>query len=76
MTAPLTIAGVAALYRQRATTPREVTEACLARINAHDGALNAFTTVMADHARAAADRTGAELAAGHDRGPSTASPWP
>lgn len=69
MTPAPTIAEVAALYRQRATTPREVTETCLARIKAHDGTLNAFTTVMADHARAAADRAGAELARGHDRGP-------
>jgi aspartyl-tRNA(Asn)/glutamyl-tRNA(Gln) amidotransferase subunit A len=69
MTAPPTITGVAALYRQRATTPREVTETCLARITAQDATLNAFTHVMADEALAAADRAVAELAAGHDRGP-------
>lgn len=63
------IAGLGAALRRHDATPRQAVEACLAQIAAHDGGLNAFSTVMADRARAAADRAGAELAAGIDRGP-------
>ena len=64
--------GVAELVRR--TTSREVTavevvEACLARIEQRDPALNAFSVVLAAEARAeAAERDGA-LAAGQEPGP-------
>ncbi|HET8605084.1 MAG TPA: amidase family protein, partial [Marmoricola sp.] len=57
-----------------ATTGGEVTavavvEACLARIAERDGALNAFSVVLADEARAEAARRDASLAAGEEPGP-------
>jgi aspartyl-tRNA(Asn)/glutamyl-tRNA(Gln) amidotransferase subunit A len=67
--ADLTIPALAAQFRSGETTPRAATLACLDRIARLDPALNAFTTVTADAALAAADRAGADLASGHDRGP-------
>src|ERR1700687_484594 len=55
--------------RARAVTSEETTEACLARIDADNGATNAFILVMADQARRQAREADRELAAGHDRGP-------
>ncbi len=46
-----------------------VTDACLERIAAENGRLNAFITVLADQARADARRADAEIAAGRYRGP-------
>ncbi len=46
-----------------------VTEACLERISAENGRLNAFIAVLADGARADAGRADAEIAAGRYRGP-------
>ena len=54
---------VAAL-RRREYSARELTEAYLARIEARNGALNAYLTVTAEAARAAADAADAALAAG------------
>ena len=65
----LTIPALGALYRSGALTPRAATESCLDRIARLDPALNAFATPTADLALAAADRAGAELASGIDRGP-------
>jgi aspartyl-tRNA(Asn)/glutamyl-tRNA(Gln) amidotransferase subunit A len=48
---------------------REVTEACLRRIEADNPRLNAFVLVMADEAREQAHQADRELAAGIDRGP-------
>jgi aspartyl-tRNA(Asn)/glutamyl-tRNA(Gln) amidotransferase subunit A len=45
-------------------TSRELTEACLARIDAHDGVLKSFITVTAEHALAQADAADARLRAG------------
>ncbi len=64
----LTVSELGALYRKRALSPVEVTEACLSRIEAHDDKLNAFITVTADQARAAAKRAEEELRSGTDRG--------
>lgn len=47
----------------------ELTEACLARIEESNPELNAFLTVTADEARAAARKADEELRAGRDRGP-------
>ncbi len=65
----LSAAQVAAALRDGRTTSRALTEAMLARIEAHDAALNAFVTVTADAALAAADVADRELASGLDRGP-------
>jgi aspartyl-tRNA(Asn)/glutamyl-tRNA(Gln) amidotransferase subunit A len=59
----------ATLLRERRVSPVELTEACLARIEAVEPRLNAFVTVTADLARAQAREAEAELAAGRYRGP-------
>ena len=63
------IARLGTVLRAGTSTSRQVTEACLEQIEAHDGSLNAFAAIMTEQALAAADRAGAELAAGIDRGP-------
>ncbi len=65
----LTIASAARALRQRQLTSRTLTDACLARIEAQDGALNAFITITPTLAREQADRADRELADGFDRGP-------
>jgi aspartyl-tRNA(Asn)/glutamyl-tRNA(Gln) amidotransferase subunit A len=50
------------------TTSAELVAQCLARIEAHDGRLNAFITLLADEARAAAEIADQEIAQGHWRG--------
>ncbi|MEM7252856.1 MAG: amidase [Pseudomonadota bacterium] len=50
-------------------SPTEVTEACLARINHLDPALNAFIAVTPELARSQARTAADELAIGRDRGP-------
>ncbi|MEE9251557.1 MAG: amidase [Alphaproteobacteria bacterium] len=50
-------------------TARAHTEATVARIEAHNGALNAFTTVTKDEALAAADESDERRARGKVRGP-------
>ena len=68
-TIQLTLEGAAALVRERRVSPAELTEACLARIEAVEPLLNAFVTVTADIARAQAREAGDEIAAGRYRGP-------
>lgn len=60
---------LAAAYRSGETTPLAVVEALLERIARLDPHLNAFAVVLADEARARAERAGRELAGGEDRGP-------
>ncbi len=62
------IAEIARRYRSGALSPVEVTERTLARIAALNPTLNAFITVTADLAVAAARQAEAELRAGADRG--------
>lgn len=64
-----TLAGASALLRQGATTARGLTEACLRRIDQAQPHLNAFLTVDADRALAAADQSDARRARGETRGP-------
>ena len=59
----------AARIRTGQSTVCELVERCLDTIARRDGELNAFITVAADGAKAAAGRADAEIAAGHDRGP-------
>ena len=68
-TIQLTLEGAAALVRERRVSPAELTDACLARIEAVEPLLNAFVTVTADIARAQAREAGDEIAAGRYRGP-------
>jgi len=63
------IADLGAGFRAGATDPSAAVDASLARIEAAEGVLNAFTLVAADRARATADRAAAELRSGVDRGP-------
>jgi amidase len=72
MTTPLhykTITELSGLIKNREISPVEVTEAQLARIEAHDGKLKSYATVMADQAMAEAREAEAEIAEGKYRGP-------
>jgi aspartyl-tRNA(Asn)/glutamyl-tRNA(Gln) amidotransferase subunit A len=60
----LDIAGLTAAYTRGVLTPRTVVEHYLARIDAYDPGLRAFTHVDRERALAAADESGRRLAAG------------
>jgi aspartyl-tRNA(Asn)/glutamyl-tRNA(Gln) amidotransferase subunit A len=64
----LTIAEAAPLIRERKLSPVELTDACLAHIEAVEPQLNAFITVTANEARAAAETAADEIARGEHRG--------
>ena len=68
-TRQLTIEQFGQRLRARSLSALEVTNACLARIEADDSTLNAFIHVMTDEARRQAAEADAEIAAGRDRGP-------
>ncbi len=65
----LSIAEAAALIVRRELSPVELTDAYLARIEAHNPLLNAYVTVTAEAARAEAREAEAEIAHGTYRGP-------
>ena len=65
----MSLAVLSASMTARKVSAREVTEACLERINIHDRRLNSFLLVDADGALGAADALDAERAAGQVRGP-------
>ncbi len=65
----MTATDLAAAIRSRKLSAREATDSCLARIDAHDQDIGAFTLVNHDQARRAADRIDALLQAGEDPGP-------
>lgn len=69
MTLPRDLQDAARLIAARELSPVTLTEACLARIDARNGALHAFITVTRDAALAAARQAEKEIAAGHLRGP-------
>ena len=71
----LTIAGAARTFRARQLSPLELTRACLERIEALDGRLNAFVTVLPDRALAEAREADARLVAGRPRGPLDGIPF-
>ena len=71
----LDLAGLAAGYRSGSFTPREVTLHYLDRIARLDPPLQAWVVVIADRALDGADRAGAELQAGKDRGPLHGIPY-
>ena len=64
-----TITELSGLIKSREISAVEVTEAQLARIEAVDGKLKSYATVMADQAMADARRADEEIAAGTYRGP-------
>lgn len=64
-----TLASLSRAIQNRDVSPVEVTEACLARIDSLDRALNAFITLTPDRALADARRAEHEIAGGHRRGP-------
>src|ERR687897_786053 len=59
-----TITEVGALLQRRELSSRELTEACLARIDRDGGRLNTFLAIGRERALAAADAADAALAAG------------
>jgi aspartyl-tRNA(Asn)/glutamyl-tRNA(Gln) amidotransferase subunit A len=67
--AELSLSEAAAAVRDGRLTAVALTEACLARIDAHGGTLNAFISVEREAALEAARRADAEVAAGNIRGP-------
>ncbi len=74
--ADATATEVAAAIREREVSAVEVLDAQLARIEAHDGALNAFCLVRGDEARAEAAQADAAVAAGEPLGPLHGVPVP
>jgi aspartyl-tRNA(Asn)/glutamyl-tRNA(Gln) amidotransferase subunit A len=64
----LTIAEASRLIASRKLSPVELVEAYLSRIDAVDGVLHSYITVLADRARAAASRAEAEIMRGRWRG--------
>src|SRR3954468_8647381 len=67
--ADLDIVSAGRLLRRGELTSRELTRACLARIDALNPWLNAFIAITGDEALAAASDADAELARGEDKGP-------
>jgi aspartyl-tRNA(Asn)/glutamyl-tRNA(Gln) amidotransferase subunit A len=67
--ATLTLKEASELVRRRDVSPVELTEACLARIERYDRAINAFITVTREQALTAAREAEAEIGRGRRRGP-------
>ena len=65
----LTLLDASELVRARKVSPVELTNACLARIERVNPALNAFITITADQARAEATAAEADIMRGRRRGP-------
>jgi amidase len=65
----LSLLDLSAKLRTGELTPTGVTEALLARIAQHDGALKSYTTLLPDRARAKAREAESELRRGFWRGP-------
>ncbi len=64
-----TIAEASRLIETKALSPVELLDLCHRRIQAFDKDLNSFILVTEEHARTAARRAEADIAAGHRRGP-------
>jgi AtzE family amidohydrolase len=67
--------GLTAAIRAGRVSARAVADAALAQIARRGPAVNAFTTVLAEPARADADRVDAAIAAGRDPGPLAGLPF-
>ncbi|WP_158291998.1 amidase [Paracraurococcus ruber] len=70
-----TIAGAARAIAAKQLSPVELTEACLARVEALDGTLNAFIRLEAAGARAQAKAAEARVMKGESRGPLDGIPF-
>jgi len=66
---------IAAAVKSRKLAAREAALAALARIAAHDGAINAFTDITRERALAEADAVDAAVARGEDPGPLAGVPF-
>ncbi|HEY3673010.1 MAG TPA: amidase [Acidimicrobiia bacterium] len=66
---PLSVRAAAAAMRAGDLTSVELTEACLARADAHDAELGSYLLRFDEHALASAAAADADLAAGVDHGP-------
>ena len=71
----LTVSEASALVAAGEVSPVDLTEACLARIEAVDGAIHSFIHVAAAQARAAAREAESEIRAGRRRGPLHGIPY-
>jgi aspartyl-tRNA(Asn)/glutamyl-tRNA(Gln) amidotransferase subunit A len=71
----LTIAEAARGFRSGQLSPLELTRACLERIEALDGKLNAFVTLLPERALAEAQEAENRFAAGRARGPLDGIPF-
>jgi AtzE family amidohydrolase len=67
--------GLVAAIRARRVSAAAITEAALARAASRGVAVNAFTAVLADQARADAERVDGALAAGREPGPLAGLPF-
>src|SRR5215472_3939480 len=67
--AALTLKRASELIRNRASSPVDLTEACLKRIERYNSALNAFITVTSEQALKTAREMESELRQGRWRGP-------
>jgi aspartyl-tRNA(Asn)/glutamyl-tRNA(Gln) amidotransferase subunit A len=65
----LSVTRQAQLIKAREISPRDLVDACLARIDRYDAMLRAYITVCAAQARAAALQAEKDIVAGHYRGP-------
>jgi AtzE family amidohydrolase len=72
---PSDAVGIAGEVRAGRLSAVAVAERALAAIDAGDGAVNSFTAVLADRARAEARRVDADVAAGIDPGPLAGAPF-
>ena len=75
MPLPTTIAEASRLIAARELSPVELTRAVLSRIDAWNGAIHAFNTVVAEHALAQARAAEQEIALGCYRGPMHGIPF-
>ena len=66
---------IADAVRQRRISARDALETALARVNALDGSINAFTALCPERARARADAIDAAIAGGADPGPLAGVPF-
>lgn len=65
----LTVTEASRLIASRALSPVDLVEAFLARIDAVDGQIHSYITMLAERARAAAHKADAEIKAGRWKGP-------
>jgi aspartyl-tRNA(Asn)/glutamyl-tRNA(Gln) amidotransferase subunit A len=70
-----TLSAVSLALRKKEVSPREITRACLDRIEQHNPRVNAFITVLTKSALAAAAKAESEILNGRYRGPLHGVPY-